>query len=128
MTREPANQQSRRWPETDDRKWYVQRGIPIIPLLAIALGLAGQSAIGIRYITGLETKIETVTASTARVESRVDRLDTRVENLAAKMDTSLVPAAVNGRRIEELERQAIDLTRRLSELERAGSRRWSEQR
>lgn len=108
----------RAWPTHDDRRWYVQRGIPVVPILSFLLALVVQSILGVTYITGLSAKIEAGNQGLIRLEGRVDRLDVKVQALSDRLEGSFVPAAVNGRRLDDLERHFLDLVRRINELER----------
>lgn len=116
--KDPAVAQRR----VEDQKWYIQRGVPIIPLLTFLFALVMQTGafvvIGIRYATSMEQKVEQVVDGTKRLEVRVDRVETRLDELKSAFNNGLPSAAVNARRIDELERAHMDISRRLLDLEK----------
>jgi hypothetical protein len=102
---------TRAWPRTDERSWHVQRGIPVIPMLVFIVTITAQGFIAVRYVVALEQKLSEMERGQARIETRVDRLDTKVDLLSGRFDNAQVPAAVNTRRIEDIERRLSDLER-----------------
>jgi hypothetical protein len=113
-----SDQSQRKWPEGDDRKFYIQRGIPIIPTLTFLTAIGIQTVLGVRYISGLEAQLTAQGLSQRDMVVRVEKIETRIESIQTALNQGNVPAALNQRAISDLERQINNLLARLSELER----------
>jgi hypothetical protein len=115
------NVSQRRWPEADDRKFYIQRGIPIIPTLTFLTAIGIQTILGVRYISGLEAQVNAQSRAQNDMVGRVDKIDARIEAIQNSLNQGSVPAALNQRAITDLERQVSRLESRVEESERRQS-------
>lgn len=104
-------------PERRDN-WYVIRGIPV----AVLLGLAVHGASFAWYLSGLNAQVQQQSKEQAadRAEWRAGlaRVESKVETLTATVQNGSVPAALNQRRIEDLERAMGRIESRIGENER----------
>lgn len=111
----------RRWPDADDRKFYIQRGIPIIPTLTFLVAIGLQTVLGVRYISGLEAQLNLQARGLTDMVLRADKIETRIESIQTTLSQGSVPAALNQRAIADIERQLTRLESRVEESERRQS-------
>jgi hypothetical protein len=109
---------ARRWPAADDRRFYIQRGIPLVPLLAILAGFGVQTILGVRYISGLESKIEAQGKAQGEFAVRMEKFEGKLDTINNVVQQGSVPAALNQRAIADLERITSNTVSKLSDKER----------
>lgn len=109
---------SRRWPAHDDRRFYIQRGIPLVPLLAILSGFGIQTVLGVRYISGLESKIEAQGKAQGEFAVRLEKFEGKLDTITNVVQQGSVPAALNQRAITDLERDVSNLIAKQTDQER----------
>lgn len=112
------NGSPRRWPSADDRGWYVQRGIPLIPIATFLLALVIQTVLGVRYISALESEVKAQGRGQVDLGVKVEKLEVKIDAVTASVQQGSVPAALNQRAIADLERQVSSLQVRVAENER----------
>lgn len=108
----------RNWPRGDDRKFHVQRGIPVVPIATFVFALAVQTVLGVRYISALEAEVRQQGRGQVELVAKFEKLDTKLDSLATTVQQGNVPAALNQRAIADLERQIAALAVRVTENER----------
>lgn len=108
----------RRWPSGDDRRFYVQRGVPLVPIATFLFAIGMQTVLGVRYISGLEAKVESQGKSQVELASKMDKFEAKLDTVALQVQQGSVPAALNQRAITDLERQISRLEARVEESER----------
>lgn len=118
MTQGTDDAISRRWPASDDRRFYIQRGIPLVPLVAILSGFGLQTVLGVRYISGMESKIEAQGKAQVEFSVKQDKFETKLDVINNIVQQGSVPAALNQRAITDLERDMANAMTKQGELER----------
>lgn len=109
--------------------WYVIKGIPVAVLATLGL----QTITFVWFLSGLNSRVETqgermteaITewkTEMGKMNTKLDTLatsvQTKMDNLASSVQSGTVPAALNQRRIEDVERQVARIESRVSENER----------
>lgn len=109
--------------------WYVIKGIPV----AVLLALGGQTVAFVWFLAALNGRVEVqgekLTEAIAEWKSEMGKMNTKLDGLTTAMQTKIetiatsvqsgsVPAALNERRIADVERQLARVESRVSENER----------
>jgi hypothetical protein len=110
--------QKRKWPEGEDRKFHIQRGVPLVPIVTFLFALAIQTVMGVRYISALEAEVKAQGKGQLELTAKVDKIEVKVDTLAGTVNQGNVPAALNNRAIADLERQLAALAVRVADSER----------
>jgi hypothetical protein len=108
----------RKWPDSEDRKFHIQRGVPLVPIATFLFALVVQTVLGVRYISALEAEVRSQGKGQVEIAGKVDKLEVKLDTLASTVQQGNVPAALNQRAIADIERQISALAVRVTENER----------
>lgn len=108
----------RNWPEKDDRRFYVQRGIPVVPMATFLFALMVQTVLGVRYISELEAEVKSQGKQQVEFGTKLEKVEVKLDTVASAVNQGNVPAALNQRAIADIERQIAALGIRVTEVER----------
>jgi hypothetical protein len=118
--------EERGWPEVEDRKFYIQRGVPLVPMATLVVVVGVQTILGVRYISGLEAEVTAQGRGQISMNSKLEKVEVKLDAVAGAVQQSNVPAALNQRAIADIERQITALALRVAECERMASERRRE--
>ena len=97
-------------------QWHVNRGVPVAAIAAFLIGLVGQTAVSSWFIAELNGTVKQQGVEIKAVSSRVERTETKIDELKGAVSSGNVPTAINARRIDELERGHATLSALISQI------------
>ena len=104
-------------PERRDN-WYVIKGIPVAVLIALAVH-GGTFA---WFLSGLNSRVEVqgekLTEAISEWKAEMSKMNVKIDALSTAIQSGSVPAALNERRIADVERITSRLEARIADNER----------